>query len=144
MADQAKAPSATRTATSSAWRTSLTCIEPNKVLVRGYPLDEMMGRVGFADAVYLLLVGELPSPSVSRMITAILVSSVDHGAMPPSTVVSRNVATTGAPLRAAVAAGVLSSAPIMAVTSKRAWTCWIAAWPWCATATATSMPRRRS
>ena len=67
-----------------------------------------MGRVGFADAVYLLLVGELPSPSVSRMITAILVSSVDHGAMPPSTVVSRNVATTGAPLRAAVAAGVLS------------------------------------
>ena len=67
-----------------------------------------MGRVSFADAIYLLLVGELPSPSVSRMISAILVSSVDHGAMPPSTVVSRNVATTGAPLRAAVAAGVLS------------------------------------
>ena len=90
------------------WRTALTHIEPNKVLVRGYPLDEMMGRVGFGDAIYLLLVGELPTPSVSRMISAILVSSVDHGAMPPSTVVSRNVATTGAPLRAAVAAGVLS------------------------------------
>ena len=78
------------------------------MLVRGYPLDEMMGRVGFGDAIYLLLVGELPTPSVSRMISAILVSSVDHGAMPPSTQVSRNVATTGAPLRAAVAAGVLS------------------------------------
>jgi citrate synthase len=90
------------------WRTALTHIEPNKVLVRGYPLDEMMGRVGFGDAIYLLLVGELPTSSVSRMISAILVSSVDHGAMPPSTVVSRNVATTGAPLRAAVAAGVLS------------------------------------
>ena len=50
------------------------------------------------------LSGELPSPSVSRLIGAILVSSVDHGAMPPSTVVARNVATTGAPLRAAVAA----------------------------------------
>ena len=68
----------------------------------------MMGRVGFGDAIYLLLVGELPSPSVSRIVSAILVSSVDHGAMPPSTVVARNVATTGAPLRAAVAAGVLS------------------------------------
>ena len=90
------------------WKTALTHIEPNKVLVRGYPLDEMMGRVNFGDAIYLLLVGELPSPSVSRMIAAILVSSVDHGAMPPSTQVSRNVATTGAPLRAAVAAGVLS------------------------------------
>src|SRR4029078_8391649 len=68
----------------------------------------MRGRVGFGDAIYLLLVGELPTPSVSRMISAILVSSVDHGAMPPSPRVSRNVATTGAPLRAAVAAGVLS------------------------------------
>src|SRR4029078_2260543 len=68
----------------------------------------MRGRVGFGDAIYLLLVGELPTPSVSRMISAILVSSVDHGAMPPSTQVSRNLATTGAPLRAAVAAGVLS------------------------------------
>ena len=97
----AKAPSAS-------WKTALTHIESNKVLVRGYPLDEMMGRVGFGDAIYLLLVGELPTPSVSRMISAILVSSVDHGAMPPSTQVSRNVATTGAPLRAAVAAGVLS------------------------------------
>ncbi len=92
----------------STWKTALTHIESNKVLVRGYPLDEMMGRVGFGDAIYLLLVGELPTPSVSRMISAILVSSVDHGAMPPSTQVSRNVATTGAPLRAAVAAGVLS------------------------------------
>jgi citrate synthase len=92
----------------AAWKTAITRIEPNKILVRGYPLDEMMGRVGFADAIYLLLIGELPPPAISRMITAILVSSVDHGAMPPSTLVARNVATTGAPLRAAVAAGVLS------------------------------------
>ncbi len=90
-----------------AWRTSITHIEPNRILVRGYPLDELMGRVSFGDAIYLLLQGELPPPAISRIITAILVSSVDHGAMPPSTLVARNVATTGAPLRAAVAAGVL-------------------------------------
>lgn len=90
-----------------AWRTAITHIEPNRILVRGYALDELMGRVSFADAIYLLLQGELPPPAISRMITAILVSSVDHGAMPPSTLVARNVATTGAPLRAAVAAGVL-------------------------------------
>lgn len=89
------------------WRTAITHIEPNRILVRGYALDELMGRVSFADAIYLLLQGELPPPAISRIITAILVSSVDHGAMPPSTLVARNVATTGAPLRAAVAAGVL-------------------------------------
>ncbi len=90
------------------WRTAITHIEPNRILVRGYPLDELMGRVSFGDAIYLLLQGELPPPALSKMIGAILVSSVDHGAMPPSTLVARNVATTGAPLRAAVAAGVLS------------------------------------
>ena len=48
------------------WRTGLTSIEPNRILVRGYPLDEMMGRLSFADAVYLLLMGELPTPAIGR------------------------------------------------------------------------------
>jgi citrate synthase len=38
---------------------------------------------------------------------AMLVSFIDHGATPPSTLAARNTATTGAPLRACVAAGVL-------------------------------------
>jgi citrate synthase len=94
--------------TESAWKTALTRIEQNRVVIRGYHVDELMGRLGFAEAIYLLLTGELPSPAIGKMVDAILVSSVDHGATPPSTIVARNVATTGAPLRAAVAAGVLS------------------------------------
>ena len=27
------------------WRTAMTSIQPNKILVRGYPLDEIMGRL---------------------------------------------------------------------------------------------------
>jgi citrate synthase len=93
------------------WRSSLTDIEPNKILVRGYPLDEMMGRLGFAEAVYLLLMGELPTPAIGRMLNAVLVSSVDHGVTPPSTLAARNVATTGAPLKDCVAAGILAFGP---------------------------------
>lgn len=89
------------------WRTALTCIEPNKILVRGYPLDEMMGRLTFGEAIYLLLVGEVPSPAIGSLMEAMLVSFIDHGATPPSTLAARNTATTGAPLRACVAAGVL-------------------------------------
>lgn len=89
------------------WQSSLTSIVPNQILIRGYPVDEMMGRLSFADAVYLLLMGELPSPAIGRMLNAVLVSSLDHGVTPPSTLAARNVATSGAPLRAAVAAGVL-------------------------------------
>lgn len=93
------------------WQTSLTAIEPNKIQVRGYSLDEMMGRLGFAEAVYLLLMGELPTPTIGRMLNAVLVSSIDHGVTPPSTLAARNVATTGAPLKDCVAAGILAFGP---------------------------------
>jgi citrate synthase len=89
------------------WRTALTCIEQNKILVRGYPLDEIIGRLTFGEAIYLLLMGEVPSPAIGSLMEAILVSFIDHGATPPSTLAARNTATTGAPLRACVAAGVL-------------------------------------
>src|SRR5207244_7167700 len=93
------------------WHSSLTEISPNKILVRGYPLDEAMGRLGFAEAVYLLLMGELPTPAIGRMLNAVLVSSIDHGVTPPSTLAARNVATSGAPLKDCVAAGILAFGP---------------------------------
>lgn len=91
----------------SKWRTALTCIEPNKILLRGYPLDEVMGRLTFGEAIYLLLIGEVPSPGIGSLMEAMLVSFIDHGATPPSTLSARNTATTGATLRSCVAAGVL-------------------------------------
>ena len=93
------------------WQTALTSIAPDKILVRGYALDEMMGRLTFGEAAYLLLMGELPSPAIGKMFDAILVSSIDHGVMPPSTLAARNVATSGAPLKDAVAAGILGFGP---------------------------------
>jgi citrate synthase len=93
------------------WRSALTGIAANKILVRGYPLDEMMGRLGFAEAVYLLLMGDLPTPAIGWMLNAVLVSSIDHGVTPPSTLAARNVATTGAPLKDCVAAGILAFGP---------------------------------
>src|ERR1700716_912914 len=98
-------------APSERWQSSLTEISPNKILIRGYPLDEMMGRLGFAEAVYLLLMGELPTASIGRMLNAVLVSSLDHGVTPPSTLAARNVATSGAPLKDCVAAGILAFGP---------------------------------
>lgn len=89
------------------WVTALTSIEPNRILVRGYPIDEMMGRVSFGEAIYLLLTGELPTPSLGRLVDAMLVSFIDHGVTPPSTLAARNAATTGSSLRGAVAAGIL-------------------------------------
>jgi len=90
------------------WTTAITSVQPNELRLRGYRIDELMGRVTFGQAVYLALKGELPSPEVGRLMDAMLVSSIDHGATPPSALAARTVASTGATLSAGIAAGVLS------------------------------------
>ncbi len=107
-APHGSAPAARRgQGTDAPWRTAITEIGPNKILLRGYAVDELMGRLSFAEAIYLVLRGELPTPSIGKLFSAALVSSIDHGVTPPSTLAALNVATTGAPIRASVAAGVL-------------------------------------
>src|SRR5438067_3403125 len=90
------------------WNSAVTRIEPNRVAVRGYDIAELMGRVSFGAAAYLILTSELPSPAVGRLMDAILVASIDHGATPPSALAARTVASTGASLSASVAAGIMS------------------------------------
>src|SRR5216117_2946229 len=90
------------------WHSGITRIEPNRVAVRGYEIADLMGRVSFGAAVHLILTGELPSPPIARLMEAILVSSIDHGATPPSALAARTVASTGASLSASVAAGIMS------------------------------------
>jgi len=90
------------------WKTAITKIEPNKVAVRGYPIDQLMGRISFGEMVYLMLKGELPTPEIGKLMDAILVSSVDHGATPPSALAARTVASGGAPLTTAIAGGIMT------------------------------------
>lgn len=90
------------------WASAITEIKPNEIRLRGYRLDELMGRITFGQAIYLALTGELATPAVSRLLDAILVSSIDHGTTPPSTLAARTAASTGAPFNAALAAGLLS------------------------------------
>jgi len=90
------------------WKTAVTKIEPNKISVRGKAIDELMGKTSYAQMVYLLLKGEMPSENIGKMMETILVSSVDHGTTPPSALSAITVASTGAPLNASVAAGILA------------------------------------
>ena len=52
------------------WATALTRIAPNEIEIRGYPVDELMGRLVFSEAIYLLLRGELPTPSIGKLFTS--------------------------------------------------------------------------
>jgi citrate synthase len=90
------------------WKTAITKVEPNKLLLRGYRIDELIGNISFSQAVFLAINGELPSEKQAKMIDAMLVSSVDHGVTPPSCLSARTIASTGAPLNAALAGGILA------------------------------------
>jgi citrate synthase len=90
------------------WKTGITDVAPNRVVVRGHPVDELIGSISFSQVIYLVLKGEMPSPEVGRLIDAILVSSIDHGASPPSALAARTVASTGSELNASIAAGILA------------------------------------
>src|SRR2546430_621373 len=90
------------------WNTAITRVEPNRVAVRGYDIADLMGRVSFGAAGHFIFTARIPAPPIARLMDAILVSSIDHGATPPSTLAARTTASTGASLSAAVAAGIMS------------------------------------
>jgi len=90
------------------WKTSITKVEPNKLLLRGYRLDELMGAVTFSQGIFLAIRGTLPTEKESKILDAILVSSIDHGVTPPSCLAARTIASTGAPLNAALAGAILA------------------------------------
>ena len=89
------------------WKTAITDIGPGKIRIKGYDIADIMENLSYAEAVYLILKGELPSKAEAALMNAILVSSVDHGASPPSVLGTRTVASGGNSLNAAIAGGVL-------------------------------------
>ncbi len=90
------------------WKTSITKIGPGTIHVKGYNITDVMEKLTYAESVFLILKGELPSKAEAELMNAILVSSIDHGATPPSVLSTRTVMSAGNSLNAAVAGGVLS------------------------------------
>jgi citrate synthase len=88
------------------WRTAISKVEPNKILVRGYNLMDLVGKYTYSDLTYLLWRGELPEPKHSRMMDALLTVCLEHSLNAPSVDATVFVASSGVPLQAAVSAGV--------------------------------------
>jgi citrate synthase len=89
-------------------KTSITKVEPNKLVTRGYKQDELMGNVPYSHVVYLLFKGELPTKAEGQMMDAMLVSGIDHGLTAPTCLAARAIASSGVPLPTAVAGGLLA------------------------------------
>lgn len=90
------------------WRTEISRSDDKETLVRGYELLDLIGKLSFSEAAYLVLKGELPMKNEAKMFDAILVACIEHGINPPSITSARASVSTGNPVNAAMAAGILS------------------------------------
>jgi len=90
------------------WRTAVSKVEPNKILIRGYRIEDLIGDYSFAETVYLLFTGKLANKEEGLIMDAMLTSCVDHSLASPSTDALRFVAASGTSIQAAIAAGILT------------------------------------
>lgn len=90
------------------WRTSISQIDRNFITIRGYPLEEISGRVSYVDAIILCLRGELPAPVESACVNAIFTAAMDHQFLNTTALAARTVVSANPDPVAGIAAGVLS------------------------------------
>lgn len=88
------------------WTTEIIDIQPGKIAIRGYPIQELIGRVRFPEMIWLMLRGDLPSRGQSDLLEAALVPGVDHGPHAPSIAIARMAVTCGLPVNGAMASAI--------------------------------------
>ena len=88
------------------WQTEIIEMKPGVIRFRGYPIEELIGEVGFTQMIWLMMRGELPAPGADRLLNAALMSGVDHGPQAPSIAIARMAATCGVDLNNAMASAV--------------------------------------
>lgn len=87
------------------WRTRIIDMEPGRIDIRGRPIQELIGSMGFAQMIWLMVMGEEIKGARAALFEAALVSAVDHGPQAPSIAAARMAATCGIGLQSAMATG---------------------------------------
>jgi len=88
------------------WETSIIDMEPGVIRYFGYPIEELIGNLSFAQMIWLMLRGEIPTKGQASLLDAALMSGVDHGPQAPSIAIARMAATCGVGLNNAMATAI--------------------------------------
>lgn len=88
------------------WRSEIVDMAPGEIRFRGYPIEQLIGSVSFAQMIWLLTRGELPRKPEADLLEAALVAGVDHGPQSPSIAIARMAATCGVGINNAMASAV--------------------------------------
>jgi citryl-CoA lyase len=93
----------------SKFRTTISDVEDGRVLIRGYSHEDVIGRVPYASAAYLTIIGRLPSDAEAQLVDAMLTSLLDHGFVAATVSAARYAASGNPEFIPAVAAGLLGA-----------------------------------
>jgi citrate synthase len=88
------------------WSTEIIEMRPGMIRLRGYPIEDLIGRVSFPAMIWLMLRGELPSEAQAELLGVALGAAVDHGPQAPSIAIARMAATCGVGINSAMASAV--------------------------------------
>ncbi|AZO27917.1 citryl-CoA lyase [Mesorhizobium sp. M1B.F.Ca.ET.045.04.1.1] len=88
------------------WRTGLIEMRPGVIRLRGYEIQDLIGRVSFPAMIWLMLRGELPSEQQAELLGIALGAAVDHGPQAPSIAIARMAATCGVGINNAMASAI--------------------------------------
>lgn len=89
------------------WQSAISYKTRDKIVVRGYDVNELTGNITFAEVLHLVWKGELPEKNVAKMIDALLVCFAEH-AFSPSSASGRMVMSGGGYIMSGLAGGILS------------------------------------
>ncbi|BCY11262.1 citrate/2-methylcitrate synthase [Actinoplanes sp. L3-i22] len=88
------------------WGTAVSRIEPDRIELRGIPVQDLIGTTGFGAMIWLMLRGSRPTAGQARLLEAALVAGVDHGPHAPSIAVARIAVTCGVGINNAMASAI--------------------------------------
>jgi citrate synthase len=91
------------------WQTSVSDVENNTVYIRGYDLSDLIGKLSFPEATFLLIRGRLPSAGEAKMIDGVLCSVLDYALKKPGTAAARYCVSSNPSMVAGLATAVLSA-----------------------------------
>ena len=85
------------------WSTGIIEMRPGMIRLRGYEIQDLIGRVSFPAMIWLMLRGELPIEEQAELLGIALGAAVDHGPQAPSIAIARMAATCGVGINSAMA-----------------------------------------
>jgi citrate synthase len=88
------------------WSTEIIEMRPGMIRLRGYAIEDLIGRISFPAMIWLMLRGELPSDAQADLLGVALAAAVDHGPQAPSIAIARMAATCGVGINSAMASAV--------------------------------------